>query len=187
MSLIPLGVSIAVAALEGLISPVLIRPRSIGGFIADVTVEEHADDEVEITQIPVESGAAVTDHAYKRPARLTIRAGWSDSSFQSGGNPVFDQQVYDAFLRLQASLVPFQVITGKRIYNDMLARRVSQTTNESTENALMMTVECQQIIFVTTATVTVPPAAQQKTPQANAPVNPTGQVSLGPGNGYSAA
>jgi hypothetical protein len=180
MSLIPLGVSVGIAALEGLLSPVLIRPRSIGGFIADVTVEESADDEVEITQIPVESGAAVTDHAYKRPARLTIRAGWSDSSAQAGGNPVYDQQVYQAFLMLQASLVPFQVITGKRIYNNMLARRVSQTTNESTENALMMTVECQEIIFVTTSTATVPPAAQQQNQAATAPVNPVGQKPLLP-------
>jgi hypothetical protein len=187
MSLIPLGVSVGVAALEGLLSPVLIRPRSIGGFIADVTVEERADDEVEMTQIPVESGAAVTDHAYKRPARLTIRAGWSDSSSQAGGNPLFDQQVYQAFLQLQASLVPFQVITGKRIYNNMLARRVSQTTNETTENALMMTVECQEILFVTTAAVTVPPAAQQQSPQATAPVNPTGQSTLQPAPGFNPA
>ncbi len=187
MSFVPLGVSVGIAALEGLLSPVLIRPRSIGGFIADVTVEERADDEVEMTQIPVESGAAITDHAYKRPARLTIRAGWSDSSAQSGGNPVYDQQVYQAFLQLQASLDPFQVVTGKRVYNNMLARRVSQTTNESTENALMMTVECQEILFVTTATVTVPPASQQKSPQANAPVNPTGQTSLQPASSYSAA
>jgi len=117
VSLIPLGVSVGIAALEGLISPVLIRTRSIGSFIADVTVEEHAEDEVEITQIPVESGAAVTDHAYKRPARLTI-------------------------------------------------------------------LECQEIIFVTTATVTVPPAAQQQNPAATAPVNPVGQKPLQPATSY---
>lgn len=185
MSLIPLGVSVAVAALEGLLSPVLIRPRSIAGFVADVTVEERADDEVEITQIPVETGAAITDHAYKRPARLLLRCGWSNSSFQSGGNPVYDIMIYQAFLLLQASLIPFQIVTGKRIYNDMLVRRISQTTNESTENSLMLVIECQQIIFVTTQNVTLPPANQMKSPESNAPVNPVGQKVLGPGTGFS--
>lgn len=186
MSFVPLGISVAAAALQGFLNPVLVRPRSIGGFIADVTVAEIADDELEITDIPVESGAAITDHAYKRPARLIIRAGWSDSSAQAGGNPVYDQQVYRAFLQLQASLDPFQVITGKRIYNNMLARRVSQTTDEATENALMMTVECREIILVTTSTVTVPPAAQMKNPAATAPTNPVGQQPLQPGTRFNA-
>lgn len=180
MSLIPLGTSVAEAALSGLISAVLIRPRSIGGFIADVTVEEHMEDEVEMTHIPVETGAAITDHAYKRPARVTIRAGWSNSSYQAFGNPVYDQITYDAFLALQASLTPFTIITGKRVYTNMLARRVTATTTEATENALMMTVECQQIILVTTQQVTVPPAANMANPAANAPVNPVGQQALQP-------
>jgi hypothetical protein len=187
MALIPLGTSVAEAALSGLLSAVLIRPRNIGGFIADVTVEEHHEDEVEITQIPVETGAAITDHAFKRPARLTIRAGWSNSSLQSGGNPAYDQQTYAAFLALQASLTPFQVITGKRVYNNMLARRVSCTTTEATENALMMIVECQEIILVTTQSVTVPPASQMKNPASNASVNPVGQQSLQPAPNYNAS
>jgi hypothetical protein len=187
MSLVPLGVSIAIAAIEGLISPILIRPRSIGGFIADVTVQEIADDELEITQIPVESGAAITDHAYKRPARLVIRAGWSNSSQQAEGNPAFDIQTYQAFLEMQRSLDPFQVVTGKRVYNDMLARRVTMVTDESTENALMMTVECQEIIFVTTQNVTVPPASQMKNPDANAPTNPTGQQTLQNGSQFNSS
>lgn len=181
----PLGTSVAVAALQGLISPVFVRPRSIAGFVADVTVEERAEDEVEMTQIPVESGACITDHAFKKPARLTIRAGWSNSSAQAGGNPAFDILIYQTFLALQQSLEPFQVVTGKRIYNDMLVRRISQTTNELTENSLMLTIECQQIIFVTTQNVTVPPASQLQNPPVNAPVNQTGQQTLQTGSNYN--
>lgn len=185
MSFIPLGISVAVAALEGLLSPIFVRPRNIAGFIADVTIEERAEDEIEMTQIPVETGAAITDHAFKRPARVLLRCGWSNSSIRALGNPAYDIFIYQAFLALQASLQPFQIITGKRLYNDMLIRRISQTTTEATENALMLTIECQQIIFVTTQNVTLPPASQMKNPQANAPTNPTGQQTLQDGGGFN--
>lgn len=185
MSFIPLGISVAVAALEGLLSPIFVRPRNIAGFIADVTIEERAEDEIEMTQIPVETGAAITDHAFKRPARLLIRAGWSNSSQNAGGNPAYDILIYRAFLALQASLLPFQVVTGKRVYNDMLVRRISQTTTEATENALLLTIELQQVLFVTTQTVNMAPANQLKNQPANAPVNPVGQQSLQTGTGYS--
>lgn len=208
MPLIPLGTSVASASLGGLVSAILVRPRFIGtslagalagtlgrnfgsplgvagvaagvlgGFVADATVEEHMEDEVEMTHIPVETGAAVTDHAFKRPSRVTIRAGWSNSSPQAGGNPVFDILTYNAFLALQASLTPFTVVTGKRVYQNMLARRVSATTTEATENSLMMTVECQEIIFVTTQQVTVPPVSNMSNPPANGSINPTGQQGL---------
>lgn len=183
--------TVAEAAALGAIQSILVRPRSIGGFVADVTIEEHHEDEVALTEIPIETGAAITDHAYKRPARLTIRAGWTNSSPQAVGNAIFGlisngflgnpnyvNQVYAQFLILQASLEPFQVITGKRIYVNMIARRVSVVTTEVYENALMMVVECQEIIRVTTQTVTLAPSDQLKNPAGNAPVNPTGQQQL---------
>lgn len=187
MSLIPIGVALTEAAALNLISPTIIRPRSIGGFVADVTVEEQATDEVAITEHPVEQGAAITDHAYKRPAAVTIRAGWSNSSPAALGNPAYDEQTYQAFLALQASLTPFQVITGKRVYTNMLIKRLSVTTTEATENSLMMTVECQEIILVTTQTVTVPPAANMTNPASNAASTPQGQQTLGPAPNYNAS
>lgn len=62
-------------------TPVFVRPtRSIGGVSADVTIEEVATDELEITEHPVEQGANVADHAYVRPAKITIRGGVTNSS-----------------------------------------------------------------------------------------------------------
>jgi len=52
---------------------------------ASVTIEEVHTDELEITDHPVESGAAISDHAFKHPAEVTIRMGWSNSSASSGG------------------------------------------------------------------------------------------------------
>ena len=57
-----------------------MRPqRSIGKIIAQITVEEKHHDEIEITDHPVEQGAAITDHAFKKPAEVVIRCAWSNS------------------------------------------------------------------------------------------------------------
>lgn len=54
-------------------------------IIAQATVEEIHTDELEITDHPVEQGAMITDHAFKRPSQVVIHCAWSDSSSISGG------------------------------------------------------------------------------------------------------
>lgn len=180
MSLIPVGVTVIRAAALSLLSPILVRQRNIGGFIADVTLEEQHEDELHITESPVDQGASVTDHSFKVPAKLTVRVGYSNSSLQALGNPNYVQQVYDAFLRLQAGRDPFSVITGKRSYTNMLIRRLTTVTDDKTENALMMVCEMKEILLTSTQTVTVPPTANMKTPAATAPTVDTGTKAAAP-------
>ena len=168
MGLIPTGISIAAAFLAELINPVFIRARNIGGFIADVTVREVHLDQLRIVDHPVEQGAEITDHAYKRPVRVTITVGYSNSSYQSGGDPNYVQETYAAFLALQSSRQPFDILTGKRAYTSMLAETIRVETDEKSEDTLNMTVECRQIILVTTQTVTVPNQANMANPASNA-------------------
>lgn len=54
-----------------------IGPKTI---IADATVEERHMDRLEITNHPVETGAAITDHAFYHPPELTLVLGWSNSA-----------------------------------------------------------------------------------------------------------
>lgn len=69
----------------------LFRPRR--GFFptdstpisAQITVEEIHHDELEITEHPVEQGAAIADHAFKRPAEVVIRCAWSNSPSANRG------------------------------------------------------------------------------------------------------
>jgi hypothetical protein len=156
--LIPIGISIAAAQALELLNPVMILQRNIGGFIADVTVEEIHTDLVEITENPVEQGADVTDHAFVKQPNLLIRAGWSNSSPQAGGDPNYVTDTYQQFQDLQAGRQPFDIITGKRSYSNMLILRLQVRTDETAEDALMMECECRQVNLVNTQTVTVPNA-----------------------------
>lgn len=180
MGLIPGGFSPLAALNDDLLNPVIFRSRFIATFVADVTVEETGSDDLEITEHPVEQGAAITDHSYKRPAELTVRCGYSNSSVSSQGNPNYVDQIYSQFLDLQATRKTFEVMTGKRLYTSMLIRRLTQTTDEKTENALALVVELKQIIIVSTQTVTVPDSTVMKTPQVNAPVQDLGTQAAQP-------
>lgn len=48
-------------------------------IMKQVTIEEVHNDEMEITDHPVERGAMISDHAFARPAELIITAAWSNS------------------------------------------------------------------------------------------------------------
>jgi hypothetical protein len=138
-------------SLLGEISYALIQPsaRAIGQIFADVTVEENHRDEVIITQHPVEGGGVITDHAYKRPAELEIRCGFSNSS---AGYVGYVQEQYRALLGLQLARQPFTVYTGKRRYQNMLTRGLSVVTDPHSENILMASVALQEIVIVSTQT-----------------------------------
>jgi len=179
--------------------------RTIGGIQADVTVEELHDDELTITDHPVEQGASITDHAFKRPARLTVRAGFSNSASGSsslsqiingvtsilnslsGDNHV--NNVYSQLLTLQSSLTPISVVTGKRNYNNMLITRLSTETDARSENSMVINIHLQEIIVVSTQTVSTGDPSNMANPSANGGIQNMGtqQLSAAPNFNTSAA
>lgn len=163
--------SITVTADRGTIKP----KRNIGGLIANVVVEEVHNDEMAITQHPVEKTADISDHAYPLPVTLTVRIAYSPSgSGVGGGDPQGDipdeedptplQTIYEQYLALQKGRELLEVQTGKRLYENMLIKTLALTTDKDTENALYLTVGLQEIILVETQTVTVPPNNVQAAP-----------------------
>lgn len=131
--------------------------RAIGPFSAKVTLEEISTDDLEITQHPVQQGAAITDHAYVKPASLTIRAMFDDSR-----RPL--RETYAAMLALQSSREPFDIVTGKRVYENMLFKSLSVTTDVTTENVLSFSADFVEVFLTSLQVVSVPPRSQQAEP-----------------------
>lgn len=168
---------LGVATASSLVNALFMSGRSIGGIIPDVVIEEQATDTLTITDHPVEQGAAITDHAFKNPAECVMRVGWSNStslvnSIVTGSiltgtiNDVTD--LYRQMLELQESRVPFNLVTGKRTYSNMLIKSITQMTDKEAENALMLTVAMRQVIIVQTSTVGLATAADHTDPQDTA-------------------
>ena len=153
---------------------VLVRPRrSIGGLYPDVIIEESHEDSLEITSHPVEQGANISDHAFKKPKTLTIRGGVSDSSLAEGAKP--SQEFYEKLLELQDKREPFDIVTGKRQYKNMLLETLSVITDQNTENCLMFTAQCREIIIVKTEVTSVPPRKNHAKPGKTGATTDAGQ------------
>lgn len=138
--------------------PVVVRPqRRIGSFTAMCVIEENANDELEITKHPVQEGATISDNAYVKPSGVTIKVVFGDDD-----RPL--QETYRLLLELQATRLPFDVVTGKRIYKNMLMKGLAQTTDAESENILSITFTLEEIIIVQVEVTTVPPRAKQASP-----------------------
>lgn len=169
--------SAAGVAIAGQVEDILLRQgRSIAGIVPQVVVEEKHRDELVITNHPVQNGANITDHAYKQPAMLSLRYGWSASgaifSLDLGAPSVDD--VYSMLLKLQESRQPFDVVTGKRNYSNMLIRSIDLVTDKTTEKSIIVDVLLQQIIIVQTQAATLKSSSVMLMPEKTAPVGNAG-------------
>lgn len=141
--------------------------RRIALFAPDVAVEELHIDQMVITDHPVETGASISDHAFMLPPEVELRWGWSNSSSQ---NQNWTQIIYRSLLFLQASRIPFFIVTGKRVYTDMMLRGLTVTTDPATENVLMVIASCKKVIIVDTKGQNAPSKDAQQQPQQTSPV-----------------
>lgn len=167
-------------------------------YQAMITVREEHNDELYITDHPVEYGASITDHAFLKPREVTITAMWSNSPnpetagiqavvgsaltpstpvapFGSGSD--FIRNVYDALRAVQESRVPFTIFTGKRTYTNMLFSSLRVDTTPDTENALMLVAHCREIIIVSVQVTPIPQnSVQSNNGGGTGPASSTGNV-----------
>lgn len=147
------------------------RPsRKIGEINVNVVVSESTNDTLTITKQPVQQGASITDHAYLEPTVFNSNVLFRDNLDKSLS------KIYQDLIELQASRVPFTVVTPKRIYNNMLIASLGQTTDRNTENCLSISLSFQEVILVQVTTTTVP-RSKQRNPGATAKTENVGKKS----------
>jgi len=157
-------------------SVLLGSPRIIGVLLPDVSIREDHEDRMTITRHPVERGTPISDHAYLEPAGLMMEIAWSDAS----DSLLSARGAYAALLALQAAAEPFFVVTGKRIYRDMLIESISTTTDFKTENALFATVRMNQVRIVQAELIDFPLEENQAQPEQTAATQETGPRQAAP-------
>lgn len=131
------------------------KSRKIGDITVNVVVNENTSDDLTITKQPVQQGASITDHAYKEPTAFSMQVYFSDNIFLSLS------KIYSDLINLQNDRVPFDVLTPKRIYRNMLIASLKQTTDKTTENTLALAITFQEVILVSVTTTTVPRVRQK--------------------------
>lgn len=114
--------------------------RAIGPVPIQCVIREKPISELEITEIPVEFGAAITDHAYPLPKKVTLEIA------DNGGAATFN-----ALVRFQESRVPFTLVTGLSVFQNMLIKRIEPDRDKDFSTTFRATVDLQEVIIVDTA------------------------------------
>ncbi len=173
--------------------------RSIGTLVAMITVSEKHEDDVEITEHPVEIGTQIADHAYLLPSSVTIQCGWSASPASTLVGDLFNKvtgapantlssprEVYQKLLDMRAKFELLTVLTGKRTYKNMLIKSLQVVTDRDSENTLIVTAVLREIVMVSTQTAILP-ASTQAQPASTAATLNTGRQSLTTPNNFKSS
>ena len=72
------------------------------------------------------------------------------------------KETYQQILDLQTSRIPFDVVTGKRLYSNMLIRAIEVTTDRTSENVLMAVLTLREVIITQTQQISVADKADMK-------------------------
>ncbi len=147
---------------------IFLKPsRKLATIALQVVVSEQTTDTLTITRQPVQQGASIADHAYMEPTAFShsiyFTSGGTTLGFSAGKSL---DQIYKDLLELQSSAIPFDIVTPKRIYHDMLMASLTQTTDKLTENCLAIHASYQQVIIVPILATTVP-RINQRNPGSN--------------------
>ncbi|WP_374755074.1 MULTISPECIES: phage baseplate plug family protein [Burkholderia] len=176
-----------------ILDKILVSEKAIGDIKIAVSIEERHNDELTITEHPVERGAQIVDHAFRKPSEVTIQCGWSNSdyaalrgtfqAFFDGGLPTTDYvgNVYSQLLALQQSCKPFNVTTSRRLYKNMLIVGLAVTTDAKTSAALIVTATLRELRLVENSVAKLPPTLNQADPSSTAEVQNMGTKRLAAG------
>lgn len=149
----------------------VFRPvRRLGPITGYMTIEEVSSDELVITEHPVQNGSNITDHSYMKQPALSVRI-----QFSEGDSPSTLDETYRRMLELQESRVPFEVVTGRRIYKNMLIKSLRHVTDKNTNSVLSISADLTGIKLTQATTVLLPPRTNQKQPGRTGATEKAGQ------------
>jgi len=159
----------------------------IGDIEVQTSLEEIYHDTLQITEHPVEAGASITDHSFKRPSDLLLRCGWSNSNLKAilgaiesiftGGTMSksdYVTGVYSQLLKLQQDRVPASITTTLRQYDNMLLAGIGVTRDQRTSQILLVEATFREVILVSTQSTSLPAKEDQASPEATAEVQNAG-------------
>lgn len=156
-----------------------------GMIVADAFIEEKHDDDSVITEDPVEIGSVINFNKYDLPQQLELSYVWSPSGKgNTAQSPSYLNAMYQKFLVLKSADVLLTIKTGKRLYQNMVIKNISETTDKDTENVLLLRLDCRQILMAITQSVLLP-ASSQAQPQVTSSTVNQGTVSPQPAPNYN--
>ncbi|WP_342754039.1 phage baseplate protein [Pantoea sp. MBD-2R] len=137
----------------------LPQRRQIGLLIPDVVTSESHTDVLTLTSHPVENGTNISDHAYLTSPTVKMDIGFSsggslvdfwDSRQLGVGQGLSPTEIYQNLLEMQKNRNLLDVVTGKRLYSNMLISHLNVTTAANSEHVLFASLTLTEVIIADT-------------------------------------
>lgn len=133
---------------------------NIAGYFFDAILQTNYTRSLTITEHPVETGAAVSDHAYINPVELVMQVGMSDvaKSIVSGQFSQGSSRSITAFQvleQLQGQRIPMNVFCRLGLFKNMLIETIAVPDDYTTLYGLKATVTMKEVFVAKVKTVKI--------------------------------
>lgn len=125
---------------------------SLGGMTFDAWLLLNHNTSLTITQHPVETGAAITDHSYNNPRRFSFNVGMSDviSAPSVPGLATRSINAYQTLVEMERSRIPVDLVSKYGVYPNILIESVDAVDTYQTKTAGRYTINLVEIITADT-------------------------------------
>lgn len=150
-----------------------VAQSSIDVLTLDCTLSESHQNEVEVTEHPVEKGSNIADHKRPKPRVVTLDGAVTNTPLAGPADPSRAEAAWQQLLQLkdQAALVDVQ--TSLDSYENMAITSLSSSRDPRTGQLLRFSVSLKEIVQVSLQIVSVAPKAAASTALGKKPTAPT--------------
>ena len=143
---------------------------NIGGLFFDAIMSTNTQESLTITSHPVQSGANISDHAFRNPTKISMEIMMSDVMAQrvpgqftdgsgirgvilnmAGANGSKSVSAYQRLVELQRMRMPFSVKTRLGYYDNMLIESIDAPDDVNTLHGLRCTVNMTEVLLAQVA------------------------------------
>lgn len=164
------------------------RGSQIGDIELDCTITERHSHRATPTRQPVEDGAKVSDHVIQEPDGLTLDGLWTDTP--NGGERAQvarSKELYLALVTLKERGEPVDVVTGLRVYQNMIVTGIDTHKDARTGFAVPVSITLEPIRIAQQQTTQIPPDVIAASARHSATQKDSGRKTPGePGEGAKA-
>ena len=128
----------------------------------DATLDVSMTHAMTVTEFPVESGAAISDHTQIQPASVTIRSLVSSTPMRLFSfNPIVGnarpRAAFEILEELQVSSELVRVVTDLKTYDNMALLNFTTPRRTDTKNAILFTATFREVRVVSSEVVQLSP------------------------------
>lgn len=129
----------------------------VGDLVLDVTLNEKHNHTASTTDNPLEDGANAADHTIQKPDQLSLEGLWTDTPLDADRAELNRAvEMYRKLVRLKESGEAVTVVSGLRVYENMVIQKINSRKDPGTGYSVPVSVSLKESRFVTQQTEFVP-------------------------------